>query len=279
LRGEMEEEIGLQKISRSRISLRTAPLAIGIKDHQAHFILSEEKMKSIIEISAKSQMLFMSHTQCPSYAEEIVRCADSYPVHLGHTDAAATFGEEGYRRVLDLLRKHRNITGEFTASLLRPSRGDRDGIRISEACQRLSFDALKDGTVEILISDGPAHSSKGFGETKDLVPALLELIEREILNPVQAFATVTTNPARLLAKATGQPWWVEELGSLKEGTRADIVAIDPLEKEAVATLVRGEMVAFGGRIIRKGYGAGGWVSRFAILNKTGVGDLAQVKYL
>jgi cytosine/adenosine deaminase-related metal-dependent hydrolase len=72
---------------------------------------------------------------------------------------------------------------------------------------------------------------------------------------------------------------VEELGSLKEGTRADITVIDPREKEVVATFVKGEMVAFAGRIIRKGYGAGGWVTRCGILDETGIGDLARVKYV
>ena len=71
LRGEMPEDVARQKISRSRITLRTAPLTIGIKDHQAHFILSKEKMKAIAHIAAKSNLLLMSHAQCPSYAQEM----------------------------------------------------------------------------------------------------------------------------------------------------------------------------------------------------------------
>jgi len=277
LRGELEEDIGLQKISRSRFTLRTAPLAIGIKDHAAHFILSEENMRKTASIAAESKLLFMSHTQCSSYAEEIVRWAEGRSVHLGHADATGTAGEEAYKTVLNLIRNNENVTGELTTTLLRRSRGDRDGIVISEACRELSLKALKEGVIDILVSDTPSHSVKGFGDVKDSVPAILDLIEMGVLDPIRAFATMTTNPARLMAKVTGQNWWVKELGSLAEGSRADIAVINPLEKEVVYTFVNGEMVAFEGRIIKRGYGAGGFVTRFGILPGMGVGEVTRLK--
>ena len=38
------------------------------------------------------------------------------------------------------------------------------------------------------------------------------------------------------------------------------------------------MVAFEGRVIKKGYGAGGWVTRFGILEQMGVGEVTRIKY-
>jgi len=277
LRGEMPEEVALQKISRSRITVRTAPLAIGIKDHQAHFILSGEKMKTIAHIAAKSNLLLMSHAQCPSYAQEMVKWAEGNHLHLGHTDATATSGLEAFEGVLGLIRDNKNVTGELTTTLLRRSRGDRDGIVISKEAQRLSLDALREGIITILISDGPSHSVKGFGDTKDSIPAIMDLIEDGVLDPLSAFATMTTNPARLMATVTGEDWWQKELGSLREGTRADIAIINPMEREVVYTFVNGEMVAFEGRVIRKSYGAGGWVTRFGIIPQMGVGDLTRIR--
>ncbi|MFB0506488.1 MAG: hydrolase, partial [Thermodesulfobacteriota bacterium] len=116
LRGEMAEDDALQKISRSRITVRTAPLAIGIKDHQAHFILSEEKMRTIAHIAAQSNLLLMSHAQCPSYAEEMAKWVEGNHLHLGHTDAVATSGMEAYERVLGLIRDNENVTGELTTT-------------------------------------------------------------------------------------------------------------------------------------------------------------------
>jgi len=277
MRGELDENVGLQKISRSRFTLRTAPLAVGIKDHAAHFILSEENMKRAATIAAESKLLFMSHTQCSSYAEEIVKWAEGRPVHLGHADASGTAGEKAYETVLDLIRNNDHVTGELTTTLLRRSRGDRDGIVISEACRELSLNALKEGVINILVSDTPSHSVKGFGDVKDSIPAILDLIELGVLDPISAFATMSTNPARLMAKVTGQDWWLKELGSLAEGSRADIAVINPLEREVVYTFVNGEMVAFEGRIIKKGYGAGGFVTRFGILPGMGVGEVTRIK--
>jgi hypothetical protein len=177
-----------------------------------------------------------------------------------------------------MIKDNENVTGELTTTLLRRSRGDRDGIIISEEAKALSLEALKEGIITILISDGPSHSVKGFGDTKDNIPAIMDLIEDGILDPSIAFATMTTNPARLMAKVTGQEWWLKELGSLCEGTRADIAVINPVEREVVYTFVNGEMVAFEGRVIRKGYGAGGWVTRFGIIPHMGVGDLTRIRW-
>ena len=109
-------------------------------------------------------------------------------------------------------------------------------------------------------------------------PAIMDLIEDGILDPSSAFATMTTNPARLMAQVTGKDWWVKDLGSLCQGTRADIAVINPVEREVVYTFVNGEMVAFEGRVIRKGYGAGGWVTRLGIIPEMGVGDITRIRW-
>jgi imidazolonepropionase-like amidohydrolase len=123
------------------------------------------------------------------------------------------------------------------------------------ACPKAGFCSCSEGVeqrVQELIGFGiryAFHSVKGFGDVNDSVPAILDLIELGVLDPVRAFSAMSLNPARLMAKVTGQAWWVKELGSLAEGSSADIAVINPLEKEVVYTFVIGQMVAFEGRII------------------------------
>ena len=50
-----------------------------------------------------------------------------------------------------------------------------------------------------------------------------------------------------------------------------------IEGEVVYTFVNGEMVAFEGVVIRKGYGAGGWVTRSGTIPRRGVGDLTRIR--
>jgi hypothetical protein len=62
-----------------------------------------------------------------------------------------------------------------------------------------------------------------------------------------------------------------------EGSRADIALVNSLEKQVVYTFVNGERVAFEGRIIKNGYAAGGYFTRFDILPGTGVGQVTRNK--
>ena len=126
----------------------------------------------------------------------------------------------------------------------------------------------------MLTSDGQCDATmKGFGDTRENVPCLVELVELGVLDAPRAIATMTANPARLLREHTGAAWWTEELGHLAPGARANVTVIDWTDKRATHTIVDGELVAFEGRPIRRAGGAGGWVTRLGILPRTGVGDL------
>ena len=281
-RGEMDEEEALTKISRNRIVVRTAALAVAIKDHMGHFILSDEGLDAVIEIAYKAKMHFMSHTQCPDHAERVVDIAGKRPVHLGHATAVA-FGSHGdpvenMERIVELA-KEPNVSVEFVTTHLTTARGLRDAVFMDPEAQKVAYEALKKGIVNILISDGEADATmKGFGDTRDNIPAILELAEKGILSLIDAVATMTYNPAKLLAERTEQEWWVKELGNLSPGARANVVIVDPVRKYAAYTIVNGQIAGFDGRAVRRANGAGGWVTRYGIIEKTGVGDFVMFTY-
>lgn len=57
--------------------------------------------------------------------------------------------------------------------------------------------------VDVLISDGQNDATmKGFGDTRDNIPAILELAEMGVLSLSDSIATMTWNPARLIAEKT-----------------------------------------------------------------------------
>jgi hypothetical protein len=55
-----------------------------------------------------------------------------------------------------------------------------------------------------------------------------------------------------------------------------VTVVDPLDKHAVFTFVNGVLASIEGRPVRRANGAGGWVTKFGILSRTGVGDLAAI---
>ena len=180
--------------------------------------------------------------------------------------------------VLDLVNGE-NITAEFVTTMLRSGRGSREGLQLPKESQRLAYDALESGKVKILISDGQNEATmKGFGDTRDDIPAMLELAESGVLSLSDAIACMTKNPAELFARTTYNNWWNEKVGHLGVGALGNVTVIDKDDKLATYTFVNGEMVAFENRIVRRGIGAGGWVSRFGMIRKTGVGDLAMFNY-
>jgi len=73
--------------------------------------------------------------------------------------------------------------------------------------------------------------------------------------------------------------WTRELGHLGVGARANITVVDKDDKLATYTFVNGVMAAFENRVVRESNGAGGWVSKWGILDRTGVGDLAAFGYV
>ena len=105
--------------------------------------------------------------------------------------------------VIDLIGD--NVTAEFVTTMLREGRGSREGLQIPKDAQELAYDALASKKVGILISDGQNDATmKGFGDTRDNIPAIVELAEMGVLSLSDAVATMTCNPAELLAKKIGR---------------------------------------------------------------------------
>lgn len=281
-RGEIDADTLSEKMSRNGITNTTAPLTVGIKDHMGHFIMSDENIEKIFEITSKANLIYMSHTQDPEHAERLAGLAKGRPLHLAHATAAGCGthmgAEEGMRRVIDLVNGE-NITAEFVTTMLRAGRGSREGLQLPEESQKLAYDALNSGKVKILISDGQNQATmKGFGDTRDNIPAILELADMGVLTLEQAVATMTCNPAELIAKRTANEWWTEKTGHLGAGALANVTIVDKADKLATYTIVNGEIVSFENRAVRRNCGAGGWVSKFGMVRRTGVGELVMFSY-
>jgi dihydroorotase len=281
-KGELDEETAFNKMTRNRITYTTAPLTVGIKDHMGHFIMSDENIDKIYEITSKAQLIYMSHTQDPAHAERIVGLSKGRPVHLAHATAAGCGTHldavESMKIIVELC-KQENVSAEFVTTMLRKGLGSREGLQMPRSAQQIAFDALEKGIVDVLISDGQNDATmKGFGDTRDNIPAIIELAEMGILPLSKSVATMTYNPAKLIANRTGNDWWVNEVGNLGVGALANITIIDKADKLATYTIVNGEIASFENRAIRRGEGSGGWVSKFGMVRKTGVGDLAVFSY-
>jgi len=276
-KGELDAEIGSTRMTRNMITLLTAPLTIGIKDHMGHFIMSDENIDTVFDVTSGAQLVYMSHTQDPEHTERIVGLSDGRPIHLAHATAAGcgTHGNpvDGMERVVELLKAD-HVTGEFVTTQLRPGLGSREGLKMTEASQQVAYDALESGVVDILISDGQNDATmKGFGDTRDNIPCLLELPEIGVLSLSEAVASMTCNPAALLAERTGNSWWSDAVGHLGPGALANVTVIDEDDKLATLTIVNGELAAFENRVVRRGNGAGAWVSKYGLVKRTGIGDL------
>ena len=281
-KGELDAETASKKMTRNGITNTTAALTVGIKDHMGHFIMSDENIERIFEITSKANLIYMSHTQDPAHAERLVGLSKGRRLHLAHATAAGcgthTDAAEGMRRVLDLVNGE-NISAEFVTTMLRQGRGSREGLQLPKASQQLAYDALENKKVKILISDGQNEATmKGFGDTRDNIPAILELAEMGVWSLSDSVASMTANPVKLIGETTNNSWWTEKLGHLGVGALANITVIDPDDKLATYTIVNGEIVSFENRIVRRSQGAGGWISKFGMVRKTGVGDLAMFSY-
>jgi dihydroorotase len=280
--GELPEEVAYEKMTRNPITYLTAPLTVGLKDHMGHFIATDEILDGMFEVSSRAGLVFMSHAQDPSHSERLAGLSNGRPLHLTHCPAAGSGSHgdpvESMQRMVELL-KQPHVSGDLTTSHLRPGLGNRDGILIDASAQQVAYEALADGTVDVLISDGQCDATmKGFGDTRDNVPAILELAEGGMLPLSRAVATMTSNVARLMADLTREDWWTRELGHLGGGARANVTVVDPHDKLPTFVFVNGVMAAMENRPVREANGAGGWVSKFGILDRTGVGDLAAFSY-
>lgn len=281
-RGEMDADTLAVKMSRNGITNTTAALTVGIKDHMGHFIMSDENIDKIYEITSKANLIYMSHTQDPEHAERLVSLSKGRPLHLAHATAAGCGthmdAAEGMKRVIDLVNGD-NISAEFVTTMLRSGCGSREGLQLPAASQQLAYDALNSGKVKILISDGQNQATmKGFGDTRDNIPAILELADAGVLTLSESVATMTCNPAELIGKRTANSWWTEKIGHLGVGALANITVVDKADKLATYTIVNGEIASFENRAVRRNCGAGGWISKFGMVRKTGVGELVMFSY-
>lgn len=277
-RGELPDTTRLQVISRNPITNATGALAIGLKDHMGHWILSDEHLEACFAITQQAGMLFMSHCQDPEHGERLARISRGRRVLLTHATAAGSGSHgdavAGLEQVLALAKDYPGVTLDFTTAHLRRSRGLRDGILIDARAQAIARDAIASGRCRLLTSDGPCNATmKGFGDAGENIPCLLELAEDGVVPLLDAVAMMTVNPVRFAAEATGQRWWTEELGHLGPGARANVVLVEPQAGRAVMTLIEGRIAAFEGRCIRAAHGVGGWVSRTGLRTRLGVGDL------
>ena len=280
-RGELPDEIAGTKMSRNGITLTTAPLTIGIKDHMGHFLMPDENIDKIFHITSEVGLVYMSHTQDPAHAQRLVALSKGRPLHLAHMTAAGCGthmgAEEGMQAVIDLIGGE--VTGEFVTTMLREGRGSREGLQMPKGAQKIAYDALASGKVNILISDGQNDATmKGFGDTRDNIPAIIELAQMGVLSLKDAVATMTANPAALLAKRTFNPFFSEKIGHLGVGALANITVIDEKDKLATYTVVNGKIASFENRAVRRNQGAGGWISKYGIIRSTGVGDCAMMSY-
>ena len=278
---ELDDETMSQKLTRNAITNSTAHLTVGIKDHMGHFIMSDEAINSLYEITSKAGLIYMSHTQDPEHAKRMVGLSKGRPLHLAHATAAGcgthSDAVEGIREVLSLVNGE-NITAEFVSSMLLPNRGRRDGLKIAPKAQELAYRALQDGKVKVIISDGQSGSTmKGFGNTTDNIPCIFALEKLGILSLNDAVAALTWNPVQLLSKRTGNAYFEKNLGHLGKGALANVTVADPLSQSAIYTIVNGQPVAFEGNLIREGFSAGCLVSRNGFSPRVGVGDLALYK--
>lgn len=278
-KGELDPSIASEKMTRNPITLTTAPLTIGIKDHMGHFIMTDEDINNIFEITSKARLVYMSHTQDPEHTERLVNLSKGRPIHLAHVTAAGcgthTDAKEGMERMVELCKKD-NVTGEFVTTMLRKSRGSREGLIMPRDAQEIAYKALEDKVVDVLISDGQNDATmKGFGDTRDNIPALLELEEMGILSLKDSIATMTSNPAKLIGEKTDNKWWIDKTGHLGKGALGNITVINRENRLAVYTIVNGEIAGFENRVVRRSNGAGGFISKFGMSKKMGTGDLAM----
>lgn len=274
--GRLSEKTAYEKMSKNGFTNRFAHLVIGVKDHMGHFLSSGENIRKIARICKASNLMYMSHTQDPEHAWRMVELTEGVsPIHLTHMTAAGcgTHGdpEACMRAVIGLCQKS-HVTGDFVTTMVRRGLGSREGLKMTKKTREICLEALSEGTVDILVSDGQNQSvMKGFGDTRDNIPALLELAEEQVLTISEAVATMTVNPVRLLGRISGRDWWQKKLGHLGPGAKANITIVDPDDRLATYTIVNGEIASFENRPVRTGASAGRWVSMHGIEEELTIG--------
>ena len=144
--------------------------------------------------------------------------------------------------------------------------------------RRLALEALRDGKVKILVSDGQNQSvMKGFGDTRDNIPCILEMTESGILKRMDAVALMTSNPAKLLAERTGNEEWRKSFGHAGKGAYANLIVVSPGVKRASYVFTNGKLVSFEKRYLRSAGKAGYWVSAAGVKKDMGIGSMPVYK--
>ncbi len=274
-KGELSRETALLKLSRNPITVATGMNAIGIKEHMGHYILSDESLDKLFQITSKSNLLFMSHTQDIMHTTRLQRLSKGRNFYLGHATAALCGSHGGTEESADELFSllgNSNIEAEFVSSMMRAGGGCREGMILSDSIRKRCFDKLSDKTVKILASDGQGQATmKGFGDSRDNIPAILEIAQEGVLPLIDAVATMTQNPAEYLYKITKCEDF-KMIGNLSEGSYANITVVCPKSKRAIYTVVNGEIASFESRYIRRAT-TGRFISKFGIMKTLGVGSL------
>jgi len=274
--GRLSEPVKEQKLSRNWITNKTAQYTVGLKEHMGHFLLPDARVQQLIRIAGASDMIFMSHTQDIEHTQRICHLAAGQPVHLGHANAVGcgTHGDpcDSMKEAVRLCQE-KNITGEFVTTMLRRGLGSREGLKMTRKAQNIALQACADKVINILVSDGQNQSAmKGFGDTRDNIPCLLELAREKVLTLTEAVAAMTCNPARLLEERTKNSGW-KKYGHLGPGAYANIVVVDRDDQLATYVITNGVITAFENRYLRSAGRAGYWVSKFGTRKNMGVGEL------
>ncbi len=279
--GTLSSEVKKKKLSRNEIVNRTARYVIGIKEHMGHFLLPDDKIRALYEITDRARLMFMSHTQDVEHTIHLCGLAGGRKLHLGHANAVGcgTHGDpaEAMKEIIRLL-KEPSFTGEFVTTMLRENRGSLEGLRMHPEARRLALEALRDGKVKILVSDGQNQSvMKGFGDTRDNIPCILEMTESGILKRMDAVALMTSNPAKLLAERTGNEEWRKSFGHAGKGAYANLIVVSPGVKRASYVFTNGKLVSFEKRYLRSAGKAGYWVSAAGVKKDMGIGSMPVYK--
>ncbi len=154
-------------------------------------------------------------------------------LHIAHVST-----REGVQLIREAKAKGIEVTAEVTPhhlTLTEEALKDFDTnakvnppLRTEEDREAL-IEGLKDGTIDVIATDHAPHSpvekevemdlaAFGMVGLETALPLMLRLVEEGVLEPLSLFEKVTVNPARILGI---------EGGSLRQGSRADAVLIDP----------------------------------------------------
>ena len=176
----------------------------------------------------------------PKAAEEIMIARDirlaamtGAHLHIAHVSSAGSIGlirrarEDGIRVTAEVTPHHLSLTDEATMSFDTSTRV-APPLRSAADISALRA-ALAEGVIDVMATDHAPHASyekeveftdapPGMIGLETAVAVTLDLVRDETLSPLEFVRCWSTNPAELIAV---------EGGSLRVGSAADIVLIDP----------------------------------------------------